>query len=203
MSLKPREITREKLLLVEGKDEVNFFEALLEQSGIEGFEIIDVGGKRNFAKELKMLALLTGFEKVKTLIIVRDADDNADDAFASARSALHSIHFHTPNCQNELREYEGRKVGIYIMPGNFENGMLEDLCMSSVADQPVISCIESFFECIKQKGCIPKNLSKAKAHVFLASQSELVTSIGVAAKKGYWNFSHPSLQALTHFFQEA
>lgn len=68
MSLKPREITREKLLLVEGKDEVNFFEALLEQSGIEGFEIIDVGGKGNFAKELKMLALLTGFEKVKTLI---------------------------------------------------------------------------------------------------------------------------------------
>ncbi|KFZ32293.1 hypothetical protein JS44_12375 [Anoxybacillus flavithermus] len=165
VSLKPREITREKLLLVEGKDEVNFFEALLEQSGIEGFEIIDVGGKRNFAKELKMLALLTGFEKVKTLIIVRDADDNADDAFASARSALHSIHFHTPNCQNELREYEGRKVGIYIMPGNFENGMLEDLCMSSVADQPVISCIESFLSVSSKRDVYQRTYLKQK-HMF-------------------------------------
>lgn len=203
VTLKPKEITSEKLLLVEGKDEVNFFEALLDKAGIEGFEMINVEGKGNFTQYLKMLCLLTGFERVKTLIIIRDADNSPDAAFASVKNALHAIHLHAPNRQNELKEHLGRKVGIFIMPGNFEKGMLEDLCMSSVSDDPVIECIEKFFECVKGKGCIPKNLAKAKAHVFLASRPELVTSIGVAAKKGYWNFTHPSLQSLIHFLREA
>ncbi|TCJ90055.1 UNVERIFIED_ORG: hypothetical protein BDK47_13815 [Anoxybacillus amylolyticus] len=52
------------------------------------------------------------------------------------------------------------------MPGDFQNGMLEDLCMFSVADQPVMECIDLFFQCIDQKGYTPKNRSKSRAHIF-------------------------------------
>lgn len=203
MSVQPTPLRAQKVILVEGKDEVNFLEVLLEKEGIKGFEIIDVGGKRNFANMIQLLSLRSGFDNITTFIVIRDADEDSNAAFTSAKRALESVHLQAPDRQNELKETDGRKVGIYIMPGDFQKGMLEDLCMSSVSDHPVMDCIEAFFKCIKEKGYVLKNLSKAKAHVFLATQPELVTSIGLAAKKGYWNFSHPSLQSLNSFLKEA
>ena len=48
----PDIIRQKKVLAVEGKDEVNFFHALLEYVGITDYEIRDVGGKRQFKNNL-------------------------------------------------------------------------------------------------------------------------------------------------------
>ena len=41
-------IKENRILAVEGKDEVNFFKALLKYENIEKIQIEDIGGKDNF-----------------------------------------------------------------------------------------------------------------------------------------------------------
>ena len=51
--IKPTPISRTKLLIGEGRDECNFFWVLLEYLGIEGVQIIEIGGN-----DFKMIYLL-------------------------------------------------------------------------------------------------------------------------------------------------
>jgi len=42
-------------------------------------------------------------------------------------------------------------------------------------------------------------MSKTKVQVFLASQPEIVNSIGLGASKNYWDFTSPVLDELKTF----
>ena len=48
----PREIIENSLLLVEGKDECNFFKSLLETMGINGFESLTFDEIKTFLNNL-------------------------------------------------------------------------------------------------------------------------------------------------------
>ncbi|KPA17569.1 hypothetical protein MHK_002234 [Candidatus Magnetomorum sp. HK-1] len=75
-------IEKDILLLVEGKDEVEFFEALLKYiNANESAQIIEVGGKDKFKNEFPTLLLSPNFDSVKKYAIVRDADTNANNTF--------------------------------------------------------------------------------------------------------------------------
>ena len=54
-------ITSHHLLAVEGKDEANFFKALLEDERITGVQIANLGGKEKFRVELPLLMILEEF----------------------------------------------------------------------------------------------------------------------------------------------
>ena len=82
------------------------------------------------------------------------------------------------------------------MPGDSDKGMLEDLCLKSIENEPINNCIDTYFECIGEK---PKELSKAKILCYLASKTPLVYSIGLAAHKGYWDFEAEQFKELKDF----
>ena len=66
-----------KLLIVEGKDEENFFKAVFNKQIIRSdVQIMPIGGKNNFKGSLKTLILDTEFSKIDSMAIVRDADSN-------------------------------------------------------------------------------------------------------------------------------
>jgi len=48
----------------------------------------------------------------------------------------------------------------------------------------------------------PKNESKAKMHAFLAGMNKFVPSLGIAAKKGYFNFNTEPLNEIKDFLQK-
>ena len=52
-------IHQKKVLAVEGKDEVNFFNALLKYVRISDFEVYEVGGKPQFKDKLPALGGVT------------------------------------------------------------------------------------------------------------------------------------------------
>jgi hypothetical protein len=67
-------ITRSRVLLVEGKDEVNFFIALLKHMGIgDDVQVLEVGGKDKFPDELPAFLNDPGFPRVRVYAIVREA----------------------------------------------------------------------------------------------------------------------------------
>ncbi|KLO21237.1 MULTISPECIES: DUF3226 domain-containing protein [unclassified Marinitoga] len=182
-----QKIESDKLLLVEGKDEENFLLAFLKHLNISNIQILTVQGKENFKKELKLITKFPDFEKIKIMGIVKDADNSFHNSLKSIVTILSNLGFQVN--QDGSFSNGKPKIGIFIMPDHKSPGMLEDLCLSSIKEQKEIKCFEEFFICLNNNEITNfKNLSKSKTLAYLASQKEPVNSLGLAAKKGYWNF---------------
>lgn len=201
-------ITSRNVLAVEGQDEKNFFDRLLQHIRLKSVQIESVGGKIQFKKRLPALLKTTGFFRadgssfVEHLAIIRDKDE--DDAFKSVANIAAKTGLTPPDRHGEFSKAKP-KVGIFIMPGNTVDGtMLEDLCLRTVDDHRAMDCVKKFASCVAELPDPPKIMSKAKtqvfkAYLFLAAQPEVVDCVGLGAQKDYWNLDSPVLSELKEF----
>ena len=188
-------IKENRILAVEGKDEVNFFKALLKYENIEKIQIEDIGGKDNFKNELPLIINMEGFINVTSLGFIRDAEQNkANSAFESICKILQENNLPIPDKINSVCE-QNLKTGIFIMPNNIDSGMLEDLCLESIKDQPIFKCVNDYITCCQND----ISTSKAKVQVYLASKKPIVNSLGLAAQKKYWKFDHKCFSDIKQF----
>ena len=197
-----KNITHKKVLAVEGKDECNFFKALLDDMGITEYQIYDIGGKPKF--KIKIPALIKtsdlDFDKVEVFAIIRDADGNHRGAFESISSIVKKAGLEEPLKVGTFGD-GNPKVVIFIMPGNSENGMLEDLCLQTVKNRTVMEHVDHYIDCVQKIEEGPKIIAKAKAQVYLASKPETVYSVGLGAQKKYWDFTSDALNDLKIFLE--
>ena len=197
------EVREEALLLGEGRDEEEFFRALLKHCGFSGVQVIEYKGKTKLRTELEAITLISGFDRVRRLAFTRDANGNSQSAFQSVSDVLKKLDLPTPKNPGEYTSKTHPIVGVFILPDNERSGMLEDLCLESVADHPVMTCVDQFMTCLHDElddsgdasavganGRFPKTPAKARAHAFLAGMPALVEQVGLAGQKGYWNFDH-------------
>ena len=191
-------ITKTRLIAVEGKDEVNFVKALFNYLSIHNVQVIDLEGKDNFKRIIPALINTPGFDKVIKFGIVRDADDDSRGALKSVQSALANAGLAQPQNTNEFAG-ENPSIRIFIMPGNKEEGMLEDLCLQSIQESPELTCIDNFFECVGSSEI--KNFSKAKVQAYLSTKPKSINTLGVGAQNGYWNFDHTCFEEFTDFLK--
>lgn len=196
------QIEKAHILIVEGRDEELFFSALIEDIDLSSIQIMPIGGKTKLPFRLDALKKTPGFETVvSSLGIIRDANENPNDAFKSVCGALKKVNLDVPT--KPLKLTKGRpQIIISIMPDFTECGMLEDLCLRAVEQNPAIICVNNYFECLKNQGLpLPKNISKAKMHVFLASRKEACKRLGEAAQAGYFPWSHSSFDHVKKFLR--
>ena len=194
----------EKLITVEGQDEVYFFDALLRYLEILDVEIREFGGKTKFIKKIKAINTLQNIENLKKLAIIRDADtDDINLTFESITDILKvtKIDDNTLIPPEKIGQFSHGlpKIGIYVMPDNKNNGMLEDLCLKTVNDTEAMKCVEIFYKCAEELKGSPKIPAKSKAQVFLAAMPKIVNSVGLGAQKKYWNFDSKELEELKTF----
>ena len=192
-----------KLLGVEGKDEVNFFKALLNYLDITGCEIRNLGGKNNFKNSIPALLKTSefDFEAVEILAIIRDADNSSKDAFISVSNIVKKEGLKPPRTINSFSDGNLR-VGIFVMPGNSDTGMLEDLCLETVKNMPVMGHVNHYINCVEEIEGKLKEVSKAKAQVYLASRPNLKCQVGLGALKNYWDFTSSALDNLKIFLEQ-
>jgi len=191
-----------KLLAVEGEDEVNFFKKLLEHTGLaDDVEIRKAGGKDSFKNLLPAFKITSGFKNIESIIIVRDADDNARAAFQSVKNVLEKNQFIAPDISACFTDGKP-KIGIFILPDNNSPGMLEDLCLSTVKTHDGMTCVERFIKCTGELKDKPANPSKAMVQAFLATKTKIAQSLGVAAQKGYWDLESIHLKPLIEFIKQ-
>lgn len=195
---RPQAITQTKLLLGEGKEEVYFFNALLQHLGIGSVQVEQAGSKDNFKNFITTLPVRPGFLRVEAVAITRDADDNMTSAFQSVCSALDRAGLERPKTVATYTTGKPR-IGIFIMPNCLDGGMLEDLCLASVATDMAMPCMDEFFRCVEAGGRKPNNLAKARVHAWLASQVRPDKRLGEAAQAGYWNWDDPAFNLLKQF----
>ena len=181
----PVPITRPKQMLLEGRDEEEFFKALLRYLGIDDIEVRHYGGKNSFRRFLNGFVSTPDFDGVESMGIVRDADDSATSAFQSLQDSLNSANLPAPD-EETIPTTEFPKVAVFIMPGNAEGGALEDLCLRALLDDPAMNCVSEYMQCIQEHaGQVPQNPAKARIHAFLASRVDPELRLGEAAQRGY------------------
>jgi hypothetical protein len=200
------QIEKSSILVVEGKDEEQFFQSLLRHLNIERIQILPLGGKTQLKDNLNAIKSLTGYDDVNSIGIVRDANGNRKGAFDSVCSALKGADLPVPD--NPLIPVAGDpKVTVMIMPPEENMGtgrMLEDLCYAAVAEDRAIKCVKQYFECLEEQGLsLPDNaIAKARIHAFLASRKEPDLRLGEAAQKGYWRWDNPAFDEVKAFLQQ-
>jgi hypothetical protein len=198
----PKSVDKPKQLVVEGKDAVYFFQALLHVVGVSNIQIQNFGSVGELGDFLKLLVVTPSFaEIVDSVGIVRDAETAAPSAAQSIRAALAAADLDVP-AHPVTPTGSGPKVSYFILPNNADPGMLETLCLQSVANDPVMPCIENFFTCVGGVGAsVPANMTKAKVQAFLATRRNLKRLLGQAAHAGQWNLSSSVFNNLKQYLQ--
>ncbi|MFH1096534.1 MAG: DUF3226 domain-containing protein [Candidatus Desantisbacteria bacterium] len=193
-----------RLLAVEGKDECEFFKALLKHLLIRDVQVVDIGGKDKFPTEFLLLYNLEGFGKIEKLGFIRDAEENpAKSAFDSICGLLKKYKLPIPVGVGKIRNDCYPHIGIFIMPDNYGKGMLEHLCLKAIESLPQYGCVDGFIDCVtKYQSQEEKEIfkeSKARVQSYLASRSPIVTSLGLGTQKGYWNLEHSCFNDIKNF----
>ena len=198
----PVRVTRCKQLLVEGKDQKNFFEKMLSTIGKrDSVEVHDFGGVTDLKEFLAAFVHCSGFDRVQSLGVVRDAEKTVDRAFDSVRGGLDAADLPVPVAIGESASRAGSPtVAVFILGG--DGGMLETLLNRTVAEEPEQECVDLFLECVERvRGAPIHRPEKARSHAWIATRDRPEVSVGVAAKKDYWSLEHPALKELRAFLE--
>ncbi len=187
-------IQKSKIVIVEGKDEESFFGNLLQHLSRSDIQIWPSEGKTKIRSTLKALTLASNYETVTGIAVIRDADDDPESAFQSVCDALINAGLAVPIKNTEFAGTRPR-VGIMILPGQEQPGMLEDLCLASVADDSAIPCIDEYFDCLKAVLTPSTHAAKARMHAFLASRSEPDKRLGQTT----WDWNHAAFETIRNF----
>lgn len=192
----PRSIEHPRLLLGEGREEETFFTAYLGELGIANVQVESYGGKSKLASHLRALVARPGFAQLQSVVITRDADEDAEAATQSVRSAIEGAGF-----PSEL------SVRTFVLPSHSAPGALEDLCLSSLTGTPIENCVNEFFVCASRAFGrsldLPATRAKARIHAWLATQDPPDLRLGEAAAKRLVDFSSPAFLPLRNLLLDA
>jgi hypothetical protein len=137
-------------------------------------DIWDLKGKKNLPSDLlNATKVISGHEKLRSIGIVQDADNQAEGTFTSICGALRTANLPVPTAPL-IPTGSNPQITIMILPGNGRPGMLEDICLESVKDDVAVDCVNEYFQCLGENlGAMPRNLAKAQVRTFLASMGWL------------------------------
>lgn len=210
--LKLEKIEKRHLILCEGPDAVGFLNNYLHSQVIERHDAIQVanfGGNQELRKSLELLQVTPGFSDLCSLLIIRDAEKNTQAAVDQIQSALEKYCFAVPEMQGEWKDGSPRTCFLLFpaLGKEIKAGTLEDLCMSILAEpevDKVTGRADCFLDMLRRDGLRDfSHLHKTKLHTYFSITNKFVTkNVGLAAKAGAFNWSHPNLDPLKDCLSE-
>ena len=205
----PEEISKPKVVVVEGKDEVNLFQALLDHLDISDVDLKDLG-RYKLRSNLDALAKTASFRGVQSVGLLFDAEgrfDSEGSAIATEsmiRTALAHASLPVPSVGSRSADGPPR-VTFMILTPNRERGAVENILVDSVKDTDTFSCVESYLACLKAQGLVYSTVAreaKATVHAFLVTRvKDPDIRVGEAAKAGLWPWNNPAFDELQVFFR--
>jgi hypothetical protein len=195
-------MSEQKFVFCEGGDDVAVIKCVAQSNHIPDLIVEPFLGKNRLRNFLRGVQQRPEFaqNKVASIAIIRDADENATAAFQSVRDALLTNGFAAPEASGTITG-EPVKVGVLIIGSDEGNGMLEDLCLKSVSDRPEFACVDEFFRCVAEKSERKHFSSKAKVRAWMASHPDFTLYVGKAAEAGYWPWESPAFDLLRDFLR--
>nr|WP_281721247.1 DUF3226 domain-containing protein [Nitrosomonas nitrosa] len=209
-------------MLVEGKDDLEFFDQLRNHLKIrDRFHIAEYTGKDNLDNSLLSVLAEPVFPQISHISIVRDADflpgsfDSVQSAldYANRNSPSPKRHYPIPDTHT-LFFGERPQVAVLILPAPNLFGMLEDVVLTALDNDPISPCVNEYIQCLQQSGIYPlqERLPKAKVRVFIEGKHlDKDISTGDDRKRKYlsdlysmswWTWDHPAFDIVKAFIQQ-
>lgn len=211
-------IQKPHIILCEGADEFWFLIHFLNSSELRAIspfysndiQVINFGGNDELQQKLEVLTLSPSFSSVKTLLIIRDAEKDADTAILQIVNSLKSAQLPTPNVPGKW-ESGALKVGFLLFPTCDDtacNGTLEDLCLSILRDTDngdMIKEVCAFIARLKREYNRPfPHEHKAQLHTYFSVTDRYVgMKIGEAARARAFDWNSDKLLFLRKFLLAA
>ena len=199
------QISADTLLLVEGRDEVNLFNALVGHSlGDETeIQVVEAGGVDKFPRNLRTIRdLARSRPTLRSIGVVRDADEDAEGAFRSVCDHVRNVGYLPPETHGEFSD-DVPSIGVFIVPDGARPGAIETLCRCSVGGTDAAVCVEAYLECLEGRGALQSpNADKSFAHAYLAATDNPVARVGEGALSDVWDFDSPAFSELSRFLRD-
>ncbi len=202
---RPEPIEKEKLILAEGKDAYHFFcHACNFYRETQDVQVMHFGGNDDLPNFLLDLTNMDKYDEVNTIIIARDAETDAKAATDSIKHSMKQATIPVPDKPFEYIRNATLKTAFMIFPGpQQKDGTLEDLCLLTVENDPLLECVDGYLECAKAKGEQFPRIHKNRLHCFLAGKDDSVgLPIGLAFKAKVWPPDHIALKPFKKIIQE-
>ena len=200
-----RRILADTLLLVEGRDEENLFRALIDRhlGAATGIQVIGAGGVDKFPVNLDAIRIaVRARPTLRSIGVVRDADDNAEAAFRSVYDHLQNAGFAPPAAHSEFSD-ANPSIGVFIVPDGSEPGAIESLCRRSVEGTDAARCVNEYMQCLQDHDAMhSRSADKSFAHAYLATTANPVARVGEGAQGGVWDFDSPAFSQLSQFLRD-
>ena len=147
--------------------------------------------------ELAVVQGIEGFEKVKQVAIVRDADQDPKAALQSVLSQWSTaMREPVPDVISDTwyGDSQGRRWCVWIMPEPDAEGNLEELLWRAVGVSSHRSCIDELMACLDQ--CVPipfGSKTKARLYSWLSTQHDPLKELHAAlnTRNGLFNPHDP------------
>lgn len=195
-------------LLVEGNDDQHVIWALCEKFNLkQNFEVIDCKGIDNLFAEMPVRFKQSG---VNTIGIIVDADTNLNSRWGVVKELLNKQDFTIPDnlpVQGLIAtNTNGKRIGVWIMPNNNLNGMLEDFISFLIPnDDKLFTIVNSTLQNIEDNELNKysiKHKSKAAIHTWLSWQKDPGTPMGLGITKRYLTTDEETCSQLTNWLTE-
>lgn len=205
---------KKHLILCEGKDDECFLSVYLKsgifpESVLDTIQVTQANGVNNLRKMVMLLVNTDGFSQLKSLLVIRDADDNIQSAKDSVKGAFSSAGLPIPKSEYKWAENGTIKTAFLLMPAcssQSQNGSLDDLCWELLSEKhgPLIqSEVHEFITSLEaaQKRTYSHKI-KALVHTYFSSTEGLIaSSLGRAAESGAFDWTSEKLIPLQDFLK--
>lgn len=186
---------KEKIILVEGKDDALLIEAICEQEGFgDTIQLVPYSQSGKLGMVLDVLVRGPGFERVARIGLTRDSDDGAaralqslSDAWRRTQATLRQIGTPAPECS------------FFAIPDNQASGRLENLCLLAASFPDVLVCAERMYECATHASGHAIDREKGIVAAYLSMMDRPGLELGTAAKAGCWNLHSEAFTPLRSF----
>jgi hypothetical protein len=151
------ELIQRTLVLCEGKRDASFVLHLAEQRGLKGIQVgfpdrvtSNTYGKNGFRDYLINLRVRSGFSNLRHIVILRDCDENAGEAFRHVVKQVSEAGRYDVPTALEQETVGTPGITVRLIPDSATNGNLDVLLLGSIdANHALARCFDAYFECCR------------------------------------------------------
>jgi hypothetical protein len=166
----------------EGYNDVCLIDKLIDQCSITNCRIgcpsrTGVGGEGKdflgqYLSAIDFAARKDTQRTMRGLLLVVDADENPEKAFSAACNALTFAEFPVPDSAFALRDENGIRTAVYVVPGVDKEGTLEHLLLRAAFEKAPAgeTCVDGFLACVgRSTHEKPNTIAKMKMSALIAA----------------------------------
>ena len=202
------EFTTSNIILCEGADTTFFTIYYLEylqntEKDFEAFFAFDFLGNENLPNFLDEIKRYSNYDKVKSILILRDSELSFNSSVQSVKSALSKNGYPVPSSTNEIAEDENISVAFSLFPSLSKiekSGTLEDLIINNLTEidvEPVLNDVDGFLTGLQENNRRLTWLHKSRLYTYFSVTDNYITlKLGEATKAGAFNFECEEMKSL-------